>query len=87
MSDTNNNNRHPDSIAHAEYPYNQSTVTRSGHEFHVNDTPGHESIREAHTTGTMREINKDGDQINVVVGKLITILKMVRPKRLMVIMI
>jgi len=59
MSDS-NNARNPDSTFEAEYPYNQSTITRSGHEIHINDTPGKESLRIAHTKGSYVEIDRDG---------------------------
>jgi len=67
MSDP--NNRHPDSDFTASYPYNQSTLTRSGHEIHVNDTPGSESLKIAHRKGTYVEINQDGRWIQTVVEK------------------
>lgn len=59
MSDP-NNKRHPESTFEAEYPYNQSTITRGGHEIHINDTPGKESLRIAHTKGSYVEIDRDG---------------------------
>jgi len=59
MSDP-NNARNPESTFEAEYPYNQSTITRSGHEIHINDTPDKESLRIAHTKGSYVEIDKDG---------------------------
>lgn len=67
MSDP--NNRHPDSDFEAEYPYNQSTITRSGHEIHINDTPGHESLKVSHTKGTYAEINQDGRLVFTVQQK------------------
>jgi hypothetical protein len=68
MSDT-NNRRHPPSTFEAEYPYNQATVTRGGHEFHINDTPDKESLRIAHTKGSYVEIDKDGRTVVNSVGK------------------
>lgn len=71
MSETDNTNlRYPPSTFSAEYPYNQATVTRSGHEFHVNDTPGSESLKVAHTTGTYVEIEKTGRWKHTVVEKV-----------------
>lgn len=67
MSDT--NKRYPDSTFSTEYPYNQATITRSGHEFHINDAPGNESIKLSHTKGTFVEINKDGRWTQTVVEK------------------
>ena len=68
MSDA-NNRRHPESKFEAEYPYNQSTITRSGHEIHINDTPDKESLRIAHTKGSYAEINNDGSTVVNSVGK------------------
>jgi hypothetical protein len=68
MSDP-NNRRHPESTFEATYPYNQSTITRSGHEIHINDTPEKESLRVAHTKGSYVEIDKDGRTVINSVGK------------------
>jgi hypothetical protein len=68
MSDT--NRRHPESTFATEYPYNQATITRSGHEFHINDAPGNESLKVAHTTGTYVEIEKSGRWVQTVVEKV-----------------
>jgi hypothetical protein len=68
MSDA-NNRRYPESTFEAEYPYNQSTITRSGHEIHINDTPDKESLRIAHTKGSYVEIDKDGRTVVNSVGK------------------
>jgi hypothetical protein len=68
MSDS-NNRRHPPSTFEAKYPYNQSTITRSGHEFHINDTPDKESLRIAHTKGSYVELDKDGRTVVNSVGK------------------
>jgi len=68
MSDA-NNRRHPESTFEAKYPYNQSTITRSGHEIHINDTPDSESLRIAHTKGSYVEIDKDGRTVLNSVGK------------------
>ena len=69
MSGTNENARHPDSTFKTDYPYNQATVTRSGHEFHINDAPGKESLKLAHTTGTYVEIESTGRWVQVVTEK------------------
>jgi hypothetical protein len=68
MSDS-NNRRHPESTFEATYPYNQSTITRSGHEIHINDTPEKESLRIAHTKGSYVEINRKGETVVNSVGK------------------
>jgi len=69
MSDVDYNTRNPDSSFNTEYPYNQATITRSGHEFYINDAPGMESLRIAHTKGTFIEINETGKFNQVVVDK------------------
>lgn len=60
--------RLPDSTYKAEYPWNATTVSRSGHEFHVDDTPGHERLRHAHKAGTYWEISEDGRRVTLVVS-------------------
>lgn len=69
------NQRHPNSTFQATYPYNQATVTRSGHELHLNDTPGHESIRLAHTTGTYIEMESSGRMVQTITEKLYSYIK------------
>jgi hypothetical protein len=69
MTDDPNNRRYPESTFEAEYPYNQSTITRGGHEFHINDTPDKESLRIAHTKGSYVELDKDGRTVVNSVGK------------------
>lgn len=65
-----NNRRHPQSTFSTQYPYNQATITRSGHEFHINDAPDNESLKVAHTTGTYVEIEKSGRWVHTVVEKV-----------------
>lgn len=72
MSD---NVRYPPSTTVVEYPYNQATCTRSGHEIHINDTPGSESLKVSHKIGTFVEINETGRWNQVVVGKSYTYFK------------
>lgn len=66
------NDNHPDRLHKSryakKYPYNQVTVTESGHEFHVDDTPGKERLRTAHKSGTYHEITADGKLVELVVG-------------------
>jgi hypothetical protein len=69
------NQRHPNSTFQATYPYNQATVTRSGHELHFNDTPGHESIRIAHTTGTYIEMESSGRLVQTITEKFYNYIK------------
>jgi hypothetical protein len=60
--------RLPDTTYKAEYPWNQTHVSRSGHEKHIDDTPGHERLREAHKSGTYWEISPDGRRVTLVVS-------------------
>lgn len=59
----------PPSKFAASYPYNQATVTRSGHEIHINDTPGSESLRIMHTKGSYVEMDQTGNVTQLNVGK------------------
>lgn len=61
-------NRLPDTSYAAEYPYNQTTISRSGHEFHVDDTPGAERLRTAHKSGSFWEVSADGRKVELIVG-------------------
>jgi hypothetical protein len=61
--------RYPSDTFKAEYPYNYVTVTSSGHEIHVNDTPGSESLRVVHTKGTFVDIDGTGRWNQVVNGQ------------------
>jgi hypothetical protein len=72
---SNANERHPNSTFQAAYPYNQATITRSGHELHFNDTPGHESVRLAHTTGTYFEMESSGRLVQVITEKFYNYIK------------
>ena len=69
MSDNPENRRKTESTFATDYPYNQATVSRSGHEFHINDAPGKESLKIAHTQGTYVEIESDGAWRQVVQAK------------------
>ena len=51
------------------YPYNNVNQSRSGHVFEVDDTLGHERIKEKHKSGTYREIHADGSSTVVIVSK------------------
>jgi hypothetical protein len=72
---SNENQRHPNSAFKATYPYNQATVTRSGHEIHLNDTPEHESIRIAHTKGSYFELEANGRWTQVVAERFYNYIK------------
>lgn len=58
--------RLPDSDAKWEYPYNHVKNTLGGHEFHVNDTPDEETIRNFHTAGTFEETDKNGTKVSLI---------------------
>lgn len=62
---TNNDKRLPDSSFAAQYPWNATHVSRSGHEFHIDDTPGGERLRQAHRTGSYWEISPDGRKVTL----------------------
>jgi len=52
----------------ASYPYNHVFESESGHIFEIDDTNGHERLFTSHRTGTSQEIDKDGNQVNIVKG-------------------
>ena len=64
MADT----RHPKTTFNAKYPYNRATLTESGHQFEMDDTPSHERIRLAHKTGTYWEVSPDGKKSELISG-------------------
>jgi len=52
----------------AVYPYNHVYESESGHIREIDDTSGAERIHERHRTGTSYEIDKDGNQVNIIKG-------------------
>ena len=52
----------------AIYPYNHVFESESGHIFEIDDTLDNERIYQAHRTGTSYEIDKDGNQVDIVKG-------------------
>ena len=52
----------------AIYPYNHVFESESGHIFEIDDTLNNERIYQAHRTGTSYEIDKDGNQVDIVKG-------------------
>lgn len=58
--------RHPKSTYEPKYPFNRVRVTESGHEVHMDDTPGKERIRVAHRDGTYVEISSGGKRVDMV---------------------
>lgn len=63
----------PETDYNAEYPYNFSFVTRSGHVFEIDDTEGAERINIFHRTGSYQEYQHEGDMNDKVVGNRYTI--------------
>jgi len=58
----------PDIPYAAVYPYNHVFESESGHVFEIDDTLDNERIYQAHRTGTSYEIDKDGNQVDIVKG-------------------
>jgi hypothetical protein len=58
----------PDIPYAAVYPYNHVFESESGHIMEIDDTLDHERLFTAHRTGTSQEIDKDGNQVNIVKG-------------------
>ncbi len=58
----------PDIPYSAVYPYNHVFESESGHIFEIDDTLDNERLYTAHRTGTSQEIDRDGNQVNIVKG-------------------
>jgi hypothetical protein len=62
----------PESAANTDYqpvyPYNNATVTESGHTFEMDDTPERERVRLQHRSGTFIEMHPNGDEVHKVYG-------------------
>jgi hypothetical protein len=52
----------------AVYPFNHVFESESGHVFEIDDTKDNERLFTSHRTGTSQEIDKDGNQVNIVKG-------------------
>ena len=52
----------------ASYPFNHVFESESGHVIEIDDTKDHERLFTSHRTGTSQEIDKDGNQVNIVKG-------------------
>jgi hypothetical protein len=57
----------PENPFKAQYPFNTVEESDSGHLREVDDTPGHERIKETHRTGTFYEIHPDGSKVTRIV--------------------
>lgn len=58
----------PGSAYNTKYPYNKVLRTERGHVIEIDDTPGSERIHIYHKSGTYREINAEGRQVEKVVN-------------------
>lgn len=67
--------RHPKSEYEPKYPYNRVRVTESGHEVHMDDTPGKERIRLAHKDGSYVEISPGGRRVDMTTGNHVQYVK------------
>jgi hypothetical protein len=63
----------PKSAYASKYPYNKVLQTEGGHVVEFDDTPGQERIHIFHKSGTYSEIDKDGRQVDKVVGNKVEI--------------
>ena len=52
----------------AVYPYNHVFESESGHVIEIDDTLDNERLFTQHRTGTSQEIDKDGNQVNIIKG-------------------
>ena len=52
----------------AVYPYNHVFESESGHVFEIDDTKDNERLFTSPRTGTSQEIDKDGNQVNIIKG-------------------
>ena len=52
----------------AVYPFNHVFESESGHVFEIDDTKDNERLFTSHRTGTSQEIDKDGNQVNIIKG-------------------
>ena len=50
------------------YPYNHVFESESGHIIEIDDTLDNERLFTQHRTGTSQEIDKDGNQVNIIKG-------------------
>lgn len=55
------------------YPFNNITLSESGHFFELDDTPGRERVRLQHRTGTFFEMHPNGDEVHKIQGDSYTI--------------
>ena len=58
----------PDIPYAAVYPFNHVFESESGHVMEIDDTKDNERLFTQHRTGTSQEIDKDGNQVNIIKG-------------------
>jgi len=58
----------PEIPYNASYPFNHVFESESGHVFEIDDTKDNERLFTSHRTGTSQEIDKDGNQVNIIKG-------------------
>lgn len=63
----------PNSDYRAEYPYNNTITTKSGHVIEIDDTPKGERIHVFHKTGSYVEFFPNGDIVSKATGKYVDI--------------
>ena len=59
---------HPEIPYAAVYPFNKVYESESGHIIEIDDTQENERLYTTHRTGTSQEIDKDGNQVNIIKG-------------------
>jgi len=64
----NNESNEPVTSYDSKYPYNNATITESGHTFELDDTPGAERVSLSHRTGTFFEIHPSGSKVEKIVN-------------------
>ncbi|NBP56712.1 hypothetical protein EBU71_09305 [bacterium] len=63
----------PSSAYASKYPYNKVLQTERGIVVEIDDTPGEERIHIYHPSGTYKEINKEGRQVDKITGNKIEV--------------
>jgi hypothetical protein len=70
----NNEFSQPTTPYDTKYPYNNATVTESGHTFEMDDTPGAERVSLSHRTGTFFEVHPDGSKTEKIMNDNVQII-------------
>lgn len=63
----------PQSSYAAQYPYNKTIASKSGHVIELDDTPENERVHIYHNSGSYVEINKNGDVVYKSVNDMFNI--------------